>query len=108
MTKDFPQELLSPLDRPTDPKSVDARMAGQIAFESMGRTAPKEFDLPDTDSERKKRIQVRAEHLAKRAATIVALGAVVGGFMLAVGRAYDYEQHVHQPPVATDTNSAKP
>ncbi len=107
MTRIFPQELLDPLERPIDTDSVDARMAAQVAFESLGRTAPKKFSLPGTDSERGKRIRLSMEHLTRRAATIAALRAVVGGSMLAIDRAYNYEQHVHQPSVASDTNGAK-
>lgn len=108
MIKDFPQELLDPLARPIDPESVDARMAAQVAFESMGRTAPKDLNLPGKESEATLSTgKPKKERLFRRAATAAALGVVVVGFVLEVGRAYDYEQHVHQPSVATDASSAK-
>ncbi len=96
----LPVELLPAYKRPIDPKSVDDRMSEQLAFENAGRTAPGTLDFSDSKSKEKK-------SLFKRAATIAALGATVAGFMLAIERAYDYEQHVHQPSAPADLNSGK-
>lgn len=102
---ELPLELKPAYERPLDRASIDARMDEQVAWEDIGRTAPRD-SLADLDPKQRRNLGERARR-ALALGSLMAIGAGATVYMLDRAASQNRYEHYKLDPPTLVGDSAK-